>query len=184
MDRSEGGRRAIEETPRGGNERIVQLTQGELQRMMEEASKNAILAYEKRTQPAENENAQRRMIREKETERISEGMSRRAPKRGRMVAPSEVGSSLLGGWRKREPAISRADVDSVGRQIHLLGKHIDELKRKGELVTQNKHSPFCNRILREIVSTTFKMPDLPKYDGLKDPQEHVSAFDLVMNLYG
>ncbi|KAL2230887.1 UNVERIFIED_CONTAM: hypothetical protein Sindi_1683100 [Sesamum indicum] len=28
------------------------------------------------------------------------------------------------------------------------------------------------------------MPDLPKYDGLKDPQEHVSAFDLVMNLYG
>ncbi|KAL2242652.1 UNVERIFIED_CONTAM: Retrovirus-related Pol polyprotein from transposon [Sesamum indicum] len=28
------------------------------------------------------------------------------------------------------------------------------------------------------------MPDLPKYDGLKDPQEHGSAFDLVMNLYG
>ncbi|XP_020547587.1 uncharacterized protein LOC110011573 [Sesamum indicum] len=124
------------------------------------------------------------MIREKETERISEGMSRRAPERGRMVAPSEVGSSSLGGWRKREPAISRADVNSVGRQIHLLGKQIDELKRKGELVTQNKHSSFCNRILREIVSTTFKMPDLPKYDGLKDPQEHVSAFDLVMNLYG
>ncbi|XP_011071428.1 uncharacterized protein LOC105156873 [Sesamum indicum] len=28
------------------------------------------------------------------------------------------------------------------------------------------------------------MPDLPKYDGTKDPQEHVAAFDLVMNLYG
>ncbi|KAL2235586.1 UNVERIFIED_CONTAM: hypothetical protein Sindi_1290800 [Sesamum indicum] len=28
------------------------------------------------------------------------------------------------------------------------------------------------------------MPDLPKYNGTKDPQEHVAAFDLVMNLYG
>ncbi|KAL2228866.1 UNVERIFIED_CONTAM: hypothetical protein Sindi_1866300 [Sesamum indicum] len=128
MERSEGGRRAIEETPRVGNERIVQLTQGELQRMMEEASRNAILAYERRTQPAENENARRRVIRDRETERIFEGMSRRAPERRRAAAPSEVGSSSQGGWRRREPAISRADVDSVGRHIHLLGKQIDELK--------------------------------------------------------
>ncbi|KAL0313507.1 UNVERIFIED_CONTAM: hypothetical protein Sradi_5750000 [Sesamum radiatum] len=28
------------------------------------------------------------------------------------------------------------------------------------------------------------MPDLPKYDGTKDPQEHIAAFELVMNLYG
>ncbi|KAL0413596.1 UNVERIFIED_CONTAM: hypothetical protein Sradi_1561300 [Sesamum radiatum] len=28
------------------------------------------------------------------------------------------------------------------------------------------------------------MPDLLKYDGTKDPQEHVAAFELVMNLYG
>ncbi|KAL0374128.1 UNVERIFIED_CONTAM: hypothetical protein Sradi_3328500 [Sesamum radiatum] len=28
------------------------------------------------------------------------------------------------------------------------------------------------------------MPDLPKYDGTKDPLEHVAAFELVMNLYG
>ncbi|KAL0394443.1 UNVERIFIED_CONTAM: Retrovirus-related Pol polyprotein from transposon gypsy [Sesamum latifolium] len=28
------------------------------------------------------------------------------------------------------------------------------------------------------------MPDLPKYDGTKDPQEHVAAFELVINLYG
>ncbi|KAL2236301.1 UNVERIFIED_CONTAM: hypothetical protein Sindi_0821800 [Sesamum indicum] len=139
--------------------------------MMEETSKNAILAYERRTQPLENETARRRVVRERETKRVSEGMSRRAPARRRAIAPSK-------------PAISRADVDSVGRQIHLLGKQIDELKRRGELVTQNKHSPFCNRILSEVVNATFKMPDLPKYDGLKDPQEHVSAFDLVMNLYG
>ncbi|KAL0402669.1 UNVERIFIED_CONTAM: hypothetical protein Slati_4296800 [Sesamum latifolium] len=28
------------------------------------------------------------------------------------------------------------------------------------------------------------MPDLPKCDGTKDPQEHVATFELVMNLYG
>ncbi|KAL0414906.1 UNVERIFIED_CONTAM: hypothetical protein Sradi_1692300 [Sesamum radiatum] len=28
------------------------------------------------------------------------------------------------------------------------------------------------------------MPDLPKYDGTKYPQEHIAAFELVMNLYG
>ncbi|KAL2248292.1 UNVERIFIED_CONTAM: hypothetical protein Sindi_2681500 [Sesamum indicum] len=138
MERSEGGRRAIEETLRAGNEMIVQLTQGELQRMMEEASRNAILVYERRTQPVENETTRRRVVRERKTERVSEGMSRRAPERRRAIAPSEVGSSSQIGWRRREPAISRADVDSV---------------------------------------------DLPKYDGLKDPQEHVSALDLVMNLY-
>ncbi|KAL2249779.1 UNVERIFIED_CONTAM: hypothetical protein Sindi_2451600 [Sesamum indicum] len=181
---TERGRRAIEETRRAGKEKIVQLTQGELQRMMEEASRNAILAYERRTQPLENETARRKIVRERETERAYEGMSRRAPERRRAVAPSEVGSSSQIGWRRREPAISRADVDSVGRQIHLLGKQIDELKRRGELVTQNKNSPFCNNILSEVVNAAFKMPDLPKYDGLKDPQEHVSAFDLVMNLYG
>ncbi|KAL2245987.1 UNVERIFIED_CONTAM: hypothetical protein Sindi_2866900 [Sesamum indicum] len=122
MERLEGGRRAIEETARVGNERIVQLTQDKLQRMMEEASRNAILAYERRIQPVENENARRRMVRERETERVSEGMSRRAPERRRAAAPSEVGSSSHGGWWRRELTISRADVDSVGRQIHLLGK--------------------------------------------------------------
>ncbi|XP_011100588.1 uncharacterized protein LOC105178749 [Sesamum indicum] len=28
------------------------------------------------------------------------------------------------------------------------------------------------------------MPNLPKYDGAKDPMEHLTEFDLVMNLYG
>ncbi|KAL2243910.1 UNVERIFIED_CONTAM: Retrovirus-related Pol polyprotein from transposon opus [Sesamum indicum] len=151
---------------------------------MEEASRNAIMAYERRTQPIENETARRRVVRERETERVSEGMSRRAPERRWTVASSQVGSSSRRGWQRREPAISRADVDSVDRQIHLLGKQIDELKRRGELVTQNKHSPFCNKILSEVVNAAFKMPDLPNYDGLKNQQEHVSAFDLVMNLYG
>lgn len=30
---------------------------------------------------------------------------------------------------------------------------------------------------------SFKLPHLPKYERNKDPQEHVTTFDLVMNLY-
>ena len=28
------------------------------------------------------------------------------------------------------------------------------------------------------------MPDLQRYDGTKDPHEHIAAFEMVMNLYG
>ncbi|KAL0413572.1 UNVERIFIED_CONTAM: hypothetical protein Sradi_1558900 [Sesamum radiatum] len=31
---------------------------------------------------------------------------------------------------------------------------------------------------------SFQLLDFPKYDRTKDPQEHVSTFELVMNLYG
>ncbi|KAL0373135.1 UNVERIFIED_CONTAM: hypothetical protein Scaly_0995100, partial [Sesamum calycinum] len=52
------------------------------------------------------------------------------------------------------------------------------------MVAQNRNSPFANKILTEVVDASFRLPDLPKYDGTKDPQEHISAFELVMNLYG
>ncbi|XP_011079220.1 uncharacterized protein LOC105162804 [Sesamum indicum] len=84
----------------------------------------------------------------------------------------------------RQPGILRAEVDSVGKQIEQLGKQIEELKKRGEIVSQNRISPFTNRILLEVVDSSFRFPDLPKYDGSKDPREHVAAFDLVMNLYG
>ncbi|KAL2236311.1 UNVERIFIED_CONTAM: hypothetical protein Sindi_0822800 [Sesamum indicum] len=84
------------------------------------------------------------------------GTSGKATERSRRL-PSEVGSSSREKSHPRVPAISRIEVDNVSRQIAQLGKQIDQLK---------------------------KMPDLPKYDGAKDPQEHLAAFDLVMNLYG
>ncbi|KAL2235215.1 UNVERIFIED_CONTAM: Retrovirus-related Pol polyprotein from transposon [Sesamum indicum] len=99
-------------------------------------------------------------------------------------APSEVGSSSRDRSRQRGPAISRAEVDNVSKQIATLGKQIDELKKRGEIVSHNQNSPFCNKILTETVNPSFRMPDLPKYDGTKDPQEHLAAFDMVMNLYG
>ncbi|KAL2235898.1 UNVERIFIED_CONTAM: hypothetical protein Sindi_1322000 [Sesamum indicum] len=127
-----------EETPRRGGGSMVPMTRDELQRKIEEASRNAIVAYERRiATPMVKETAKRQL------------------------------------FENREP-----------RTIELLGKQIDELKKRGELVAHNKNSPFSNDILTHVVEPGFRVPDLQKYDGTKDPHEHITAFELVINLYG
>ncbi|KAK4411872.1 hypothetical protein Sango_0260200 [Sesamum angolense] len=59
-----------------------------------------------------------------------------------------------------ESATSWAEVEDVGKQTERLGQQIDELKRRGELVTQNKNSPFANKILTEVVDPSLRLPDL------------------------
>ncbi|KAL0411855.1 UNVERIFIED_CONTAM: hypothetical protein Slati_3775200 [Sesamum latifolium] len=153
---------------------------------MEEAGRNAQIQHERRAAtPIVREVTRRQLFKEREGEREQqEEASREEPEKGREVEFSEIGSSEREKGKKREPGISRAEVDDMGRQIEQLGKQIDELKRRGEIVAQNKNSPFSNKILTEVVDPSFRMSDLPKYDGTKNPQEHVAAFKLVMNLYG
>ncbi|KAL2236614.1 UNVERIFIED_CONTAM: Retrovirus-related Pol polyprotein from transposon [Sesamum indicum] len=152
--------------------------------MMEEAGRKALVAYERRTAtPLEREVAGKRLFQEGEDARDNEGMSRPGANR-KGPLPSDVGSSSRAPSRPRGPAISRAEVDNVSKQIALLGKQIDELKKRGEIVAHHRNSPFANQILIETVNPGFRMPDLPKYDGTRDPQEHIAAFDMVMNLYG
>ncbi|KAL2245881.1 UNVERIFIED_CONTAM: hypothetical protein Sindi_2856300 [Sesamum indicum] len=86
--------------------------------------------------------------------------------------------------RTRKRTISRAEVETVGKQIEKLKEQLDDLKKRGDLVRQNRNSPFASKILMEVVRPNFGLLDLPKYDGLKDPWEHISAVELVMNLYG
>ncbi|KAL2246210.1 UNVERIFIED_CONTAM: Retrovirus-related Pol polyprotein from transposon [Sesamum indicum] len=172
------------DTPMTGREGTVQLTRRELQQMMEEAGRKALVAYERRTAtPLEREVAGKRLFQEGEDARDNEGMSRPGANR-KGPLPSDVGSSSRAPSRPRGPAISRAEVDNVSKQIALLGKQIDELKKRGEIVAHHRNSPFANQILIETVNPGFRMPDLPKYDGTRDPQEHIAAFDMVMNLYG
>ncbi|KAL0404043.1 UNVERIFIED_CONTAM: hypothetical protein Sradi_2045100 [Sesamum radiatum] len=181
----EGDTPRREEDPSRQIEAVIQLTRSELRRLMEEASQNALVQHERRTiTPLVREAPRRRLFREREAEREQlEETSREEPKKGQAEG-SEVGSSERERGKRREPGISKAEEDDVGRQIKRLGKQIDELKRRGEVVSQNRHSPFSNKILTEVVDPNFRMPYLPKYDGTKDPQEHVAAFELVMNLYG
>ncbi|KAL2254676.1 UNVERIFIED_CONTAM: Retrovirus-related Pol polyprotein from transposon [Sesamum indicum] len=172
------------DTPMTDREGTVQLTRRELQQMMEEAGRKALVAYERRTAtPLEKEIAGKRLFQERVEVQDNEGMSRPGANR-RGPQPSDVGSSSRALSRPRGPAISRAEVDNVSKQIAQLGKQIDELKKRGEIVAHNRNSPFANRILTELVNPSFRMPDLPKYDGTRDPQEHLAAFDMVMNLYG
>ncbi|KAL2250275.1 UNVERIFIED_CONTAM: hypothetical protein Sindi_2149800 [Sesamum indicum] len=123
-------------------EPIIQLTKMELQQMMEEAGRNAIVAYERRiTTPIERGVTKRKLFGKREQEKIF-GTSRKDLDRSKRP-PSEVGSSSRDKSQGRGPAISRVE------------------------------------ILTEIVSPNFRMPDLPKYDGARDPLEHLAAFDMV-----
>ncbi|KAL2246024.1 UNVERIFIED_CONTAM: hypothetical protein Sindi_2870600 [Sesamum indicum] len=178
-------RNAMEdETPRRGEGAMVHLTKDELQRMIEEASRNAIVEYERRTTtPMVKEAAKRQLFESRELRRTS-GEPSQPEYRSRRRTPSEAGSSSQVRAKGREPVISKAEVESVGKQIELLEKQIDELKKRGKIVSHNKNSPFSNDILVQVVEPGFRVPDLQRYDGTKDPYEHIAAFDMVMNLYG
>ncbi|KAL2228079.1 UNVERIFIED_CONTAM: hypothetical protein Sindi_1787600 [Sesamum indicum] len=146
----------MEETQGREEERMIQMTKEELQRMIEEASRKAIAEYERITVTPTREGVRRQLFQKIEAEQRREVS--RVPEKG--------------------PEIT------LSNEIEKLGKQIEELKKRGEIVSQNRSSPFTNRILLEVVDNSFWFPDLPKYDGSKDPREHVAAFDLVMNLYG
>ncbi|KAL2232858.1 UNVERIFIED_CONTAM: Villin-5, partial [Sesamum indicum] len=124
-------------TPVDDREPAVHLTRRELQQMMEEAGRNALVAYERRTAtPLKRELAGKRLFQEGDEGRDLEGTSKKEANKN-CHPPSEVGSSSKARSLPRGPAISRAE--DVG---------------------------------------------LPKYDGTRDLQEHLAAFDMVMNLYG
>ncbi|KAL2228687.1 UNVERIFIED_CONTAM: hypothetical protein Sindi_1848400 [Sesamum indicum] len=172
-----------EETPRKGGT-TIQLTKEELQRMIEEAMRNAIVEYERRTAtPVAKETATRQLFENTEPQR--ELRVHGEPEcRTKKPVSSDAGSSSHARSKIREPVISRAEMESMGKQIESLNKQIYELKKRGEIVAHNKNSPFNNDILVQVVEPGFRVPDLPRYHGTKDPYEHVAAFDMVMNLYG
>ncbi|KAL2237797.1 UNVERIFIED_CONTAM: hypothetical protein Sindi_0971400 [Sesamum indicum] len=152
--------------------------------MIEEASRKAIVEYERRTAtPLVKETARRQLFENVEPQRESRVQGEQEH-RSKRPTSSNAGSSSHVRAKRREPVISRAEVESVGKQIHSLNKQIDKLKKRGEIVSQNKNSPFCNDILVQTVEPGFRVPDLLRYDGMRDPQEHVAVFEMVLNLYG
>ncbi|KAL2246226.1 UNVERIFIED_CONTAM: hypothetical protein Sindi_2890800 [Sesamum indicum] len=184
MEGSSRRNAAEEETPRKGTGATIQITPDELQRMIEEASRKAIVEYERRTAtPLVKETVRRQLFENVEPLRESRVQGEQEH-RSKRPTSSDAGSSSHGRAKRREPVISRTEVESVGKQIHNLNKQIDELKKRGEIVSQNKNSPFCNDILIQTVEPGFRVPDLRRYDGMRDPQEHVAAFEMIMNLYG
>ncbi|KAL0451464.1 UNVERIFIED_CONTAM: hypothetical protein Slati_1124500 [Sesamum latifolium] len=150
----EGDTPRRDEGPSRQTKPVIQITRSELQRLMEEAGRNALTQHERRTgTPIVREIPRRQLFREREMEREQpEAASRRSLEKARKRKDQRL-------------ALARG-------------------KKRGEIVGQNRNSPFSNKILTEVVDPSFRLPDLPKYDGTKDPQEHIAAFELVMNLYG
>ncbi|KAL2226623.1 UNVERIFIED_CONTAM: hypothetical protein Sindi_2021000 [Sesamum indicum] len=138
--------------------------------MIEEASRNAIMEYERRTAtPVAKDTARRQWIENTEPQRESR-VHGEPERRTKKPVSSDAGSNSHARTKRREP-------------IESLNKQIDELKKRGEIVAHNKKSPFNNDILVQVVEPGFRVPDLSRYDGTKDPYEHVAAFYMVMNLY-
>ncbi|KAL2226150.1 UNVERIFIED_CONTAM: hypothetical protein Sindi_1973700, partial [Sesamum indicum] len=160
-----------EDTSRKGIGTTIQLTQDELQKMMEEASQKAIVEYERRTAtPLVKETARRQLFENVEPLRESRVQGEQEH-RSKRPASSGAGSSSHSRAKRREPIISRAEVESVAEE------------KRGEIVSQNKNSPFCNDILIQTVEPGFRVPDLRRYDGMKDPQEHVAAFEMLIQKF-
>ncbi|KAL2246137.1 UNVERIFIED_CONTAM: hypothetical protein Sindi_2881900 [Sesamum indicum] len=146
-----------EETPRKGGA-LIQITKDELQKMIEEASRNAIVEYERRTAtPLVKETARRQLFENVEPPRESRVQGEQEH-RSKRPASSDASSSSHVRAKRREPIISRAKVESVGKQIQSLNKQIDELKKRGEIVSQNKNSPFCNDILIQQLNRVSEYP--------------------------
>ncbi|RYR73594.1 hypothetical protein Ahy_A02g008018 [Arachis hypogaea] len=65
----------------------------------------------------------------------------------------------------------------------------EDPRRRNTKCTRNDHimmgaTPFTERILRAKLPKGFDKPTDMKYDGTKDPQEHLTAFEARMNLEG
>ncbi|KAL2249812.1 UNVERIFIED_CONTAM: hypothetical protein Sindi_2454900 [Sesamum indicum] len=169
----------------------LHLTNEEKQQMIEIASRNVMVEHERRlVSSAVGRPSKRGLMGEQRkaivdnhvdgNDRMRRNMEQ-IPGTSRVRERSVTASSNI---RMREPAISRAEVETVGKQIEKLKQQIDDLKKRGDLVKQNRISPFTNKILTKVMVPNFLLPDLPKYNGSKDSREHISTFKLVMNLYG
>ncbi|XP_072054271.1 uncharacterized protein [Arachis hypogaea] len=76
---------------------------------------------------------------------------------------------------------------SASRDLSRQHDSDEDPKRRHTKRTRNDHTimgatPFTERILRAKLSRGFDKPTDMKYDGTKDPQEHLTAFEARMNL--
>ncbi|KAG8376110.1 hypothetical protein BUALT_Bualt09G0029300 [Buddleja alternifolia] len=78
--------------------------------------------------------------------------------------------------------------DSIAVQNDIINEELADtptLKKKifrPVSALQQKHSLFCTEILLESIET-FRIPDLPKYDGSIDPKQHVISYENLMTLH-
>ncbi|PIN10946.1 hypothetical protein CDL12_16462 [Handroanthus impetiginosus] len=84
----------------------------------------------------------------------------------------------------------RHEVDEISCEVECLSKKLDKLKRRGTaneeremLDLERNNSTFRDEILMECVPNNFRIPKLPNYDGIDDPQRHVNKFERIIRQY-
>ena len=76
------------------------------------------------------------------------------------------------------------------QMMEAIRKELDEVKSamKGKIainldgMLKRTNSPFTTKALKCPLPPKFKLPQLEVYDGTKDPLDHISAFETILNL--
>ena len=76
------------------------------------------------------------------------------------------------------------------QMMEAIRKELDEVKSamKGKIainldgMLKRTNSPFTTKALKCPLPPKFKLPQLEVYDGMKDPLDHISAFETILNL--
>ena len=86
---------------------------------------------------------------------------------------------------EKEKTPEPTPINEVGSSHHELLNTLMELKRKveGGASTEVGESPFTKRLENESKQRHLKHPNLNSYDGLGDPEEHLSYFDQLALFY-
>ncbi|KAL0374127.1 UNVERIFIED_CONTAM: hypothetical protein Sradi_3328400 [Sesamum radiatum] len=112
----EGGIDRRDEGPSRQTEPVLQITRSELQRLIEEAGRNASAQHERvAATPIVREAPRRQLFGERGIDREREETSRPEPENVQDAEGFIVGSSERERGKRREPGISRAEVNDVGR---------------------------------------------------------------------
>lgn len=82
-----------------------------------------------------------------------------------------------------------AVLDELRKQNHSLQQQVDEMKQERDPnsidgMQIDKPQPLIDVIMNDLVPPNFKPPPLESYDGRRDPQEHLTAFDTQMAIIG
>ena len=68
-----------------------------------------------------------------------------------------------------------------------MGHELEALKMRSERPYEldfNMTLAFASKIMEQVISTRFKMPQTELYDGSSDPLDHLEAFKALMLLHG
>ena len=112
----------------------------------------------------------------------TEAESSQARRRGPQLAPAEEGNgAMLGGQEKSWEQRFRSLQQELSRVKEVVkGRAPDTM----DTSVQQIESPFTAEVLRYPLLAKFRMPQVERFDGVKDPIDHLNTYKNQMELHG